>query len=185
MPRIPQKVARRLSFGLKQFQPILESAKSRDVNESDTVMIVTDILSEIFGYDKYNEVTSEYEIKGTYCDLAIKLNGKLHYLIEVKAIGSDLKENHVKQAVDYAANEGVDWVLLTNGINWRVSRVSFTKPVSHEQVIELDFPSLNHRNSADMQSLFLLSREAIKKSALPNYHEQLQATNRTDRLDFT
>ena len=52
MPRIPQKVARRLSFTLKQFQPILESAKSRDVNESDTVVIVTDILSEIFGYDK-------------------------------------------------------------------------------------------------------------------------------------
>ena len=63
MPRIPQKVARRLSFGLKQFQPILESAKSRDVNESDTVAIVTDILSEIFGYDKYNEVTSEYKIR--------------------------------------------------------------------------------------------------------------------------
>ncbi len=49
MPRIPQKVARRLSLGLKQFQPILESAKSRDLNESDTVVIVTDILSEIFG----------------------------------------------------------------------------------------------------------------------------------------
>ena len=49
MLRIPQKVARRLSLGLKQFQPILESAKSRDLNESDTVVIVTDILSEIFG----------------------------------------------------------------------------------------------------------------------------------------
>ena len=178
MPRIPQKVARRLSFGLKQFQPILESAKSRDVNESDTVVIVADILSEIFGYDKYNEVTSEYAIKGTYCDLAIKLNGKLHYLIEVKAIGSDLKVNHIKQAIDYAANEGVDWVLLTNGITWRVDRVSFTKPISNEQVIELDFLSLNHRSAVDIQSLFLLSREAIKKSALPNYHEQVQATNR-------
>ena len=100
MTRISKKIAKRLSFGLKQFQPILESAKSRDVNESDTVVIVTDILSEILGYDKYNEVTSEYAIKGTYCDLAIKLNGKLHYLIEVKAIGSDLKENHLKQAID-------------------------------------------------------------------------------------
>ena len=178
MSRIPQKVAKRLSFALKQFQPILESAKSRDVNESDTVVIVTDILSEIFGYDKYSEVTSEYAIKGTYCDLAIKLNGKLHYLIEVKAIGSDLKDNHVKQAVDYAANEGIDWVLLTNGMTWRVNRLSFTKPISHEQVIELDLLSMNHRNSADIQNLFLLSREAIKKSALPNYHEQAQATNR-------
>ena len=178
MTRISKKVAKRLSFGLKQFQPILESAKSRDVNESDTVVIVTDILSEIFGYDKYNEVTSEYAIKGTYCDLAIKLNGKLHYLIEVKAIGSDLKENHLKQAIDYAANEGIDWVLLTNGIVWRVDRVSFTKPISNEQVIEFDLLSLNHRNSTDIQNLFLLSREAIRKSALPNYHEQAQATNR-------
>ena len=91
MPRIPQRIAKRLSFGLKQFQSILESAKSRDINESDTVVIVADILSEIFGYDKYSEVTSEYAIRGTYCDLAIKLNGKLHHLIEVKAIGSEGK----------------------------------------------------------------------------------------------
>ena len=84
----------------------------------------------------------------------------------------------MKQVVDYAANEGVDWVLLTNGITWTVFRVSFTKPISREQVVQLNFPSLNHRNAADMQSLFLLSREAIKKSALPEYHEQVQATDR-------
>lgn len=75
-------------------------------------------MSEVFGYDKYAEITSEYTIKGTYCDLAIKLEGKLQMLVEVKAIGLDLKDAHLKQAVDYAANQGVEWVILTNGAVW-------------------------------------------------------------------
>ena len=178
MARVPVKVTRRISACLKRFQSILELARERDSNESDTVVIVTDILDEMLGYDKYNEVTSEYAIRNTYCDLAIKINGKIQYLIEVKAIGADLNENHIKQAVDYAANAGVDWVILTNGIRWIVSRVLFTKPISREQVVELNLLELNHRREADIQNLFLLCREAIKRSTLTSYHEQVQAINR-------
>ena len=42
---LPTRVAERISTGLKRFQPILAAAKSRDVNESDTSMIVTDVLA--------------------------------------------------------------------------------------------------------------------------------------------
>ena len=41
MPQVPNKVAERLAAGIKRFQPILASAKTRDVGESDTVIIVT------------------------------------------------------------------------------------------------------------------------------------------------
>ena len=99
------KVSQRISAGLKKFQPILEAAKARDVNESDTVVIVTDLLHEVFGYEKYADITSEHMIRSTFCDLAIKLDGHCALLIEVKAIGTELKENHLKQAVDYAANQ--------------------------------------------------------------------------------
>ncbi len=43
-------------------------------------------------------------IRGTIYDLAVKLDGALALLIEVKAIGLDLKDQHIKQAVDHAAN---------------------------------------------------------------------------------
>ena len=112
---------------MKRFQPIVSAAKARDVGESDTVTIVTDMLAEIFGYDKYSEITSEHAIKGTYCDLAIKVEGGIQSIIEVKAIGIGLKDQHVKQAVDYAANQGVEWVVLTNGATWRVYKV-FLRP---------------------------------------------------------
>ena len=151
MAIIPKKVSERISAGVKKFQPILSSAKARDVGESDTVTIITDMLSEVFGYDKYSEITSEYAIRGTYCDLAIKLDGSLQTLIEVKAIGLELKDAHVKQAVDYAANQGVDWVMLTNGITWRVYHVIFAKPIAHELVIDIDFCALNTRLSSDME----------------------------------
>jgi hypothetical protein len=175
---VPSRVADRLASGLKRFQPILAAAKSRDVNESDTSMIVTDMLAEIFGYDKYSEITRELTIRGTHCDLATRIDGKFQMLIEVKAIGIDLKDGHAKQAVDYAANQGVEWVALTNGEFWRVFRVIFGKPIDTELVLDLNFLSLNHKQMSQLESLFLLTRESMLKSGLYAYHDHLQATNK-------
>lgn len=178
MPTIPSKVFDRLTSGLRRFQPILSAAKSRDAGEADTSTIVKGMLSEMFGYDKYSEVTSEFMIKGTYCDLAIKLDGKLSLLVEVKAIGLDLKDAHAKQAIDYAANQGVEWVVLTNGAVWRIYRVFFVQPISQEQVYECDILSLNPKNRAQVESLFLLAKEGQSKSVLHEYHAQRQAMSR-------
>ncbi|MEJ1961889.1 MAG: restriction endonuclease subunit R [Gammaproteobacteria bacterium] len=178
MAPIPARAADRVRAALKQFQPVLASAKSRDVNESDTVVIVTDMLQAVFGYDKYSEITSEHAIRGTFCDLAVKLEGKLAFLLEVKAIGIELKDQHVKQAVDYAANQGVEWVGLTNGTVWRMYRVQFSKPIENEQVIELDFSQLSARSNEHIELVGLLSRECWLKSRMAEYYEQRQALNR-------
>jgi hypothetical protein len=178
MPPIPKKVAERLVVGLKRYQPILASAKARDVGETDTVTIIKDMLADVFGYDKYSELTSEYAIRGTFCDLAVKLDGKLSTLIEVKAIGIDLKEQHVKQAVDYAANQGVDWVLLTNGNRWCVYHVLFTRPIQTELVVDIDFSALNARSEADIELLYLWCKEGWQRSALGDFHTQKQALSR-------
>ncbi|MCC7385949.1 MAG: type I restriction enzyme HsdR N-terminal domain-containing protein [Deltaproteobacteria bacterium] len=175
---IPKKVAERLVAGIKKFQPVIANAKARDVNESDTVMLATDLLADVFGYGKYDEVTSEYAIKSTYCDLAIKLDGVLQLLIEVKAIGLELKDAHVKQAVDYAANQGAQWVVLTNAEIWRVFNVTLAKSVEAEQVLEINFSALNPKSESDLELLYTLSKEGWQKSALGAFHEQKQALSR-------
>lgn len=178
MASIPKKVSERLVNGIKQYQPILASAKLRDVGEADTVTIIKDMMQDIFGYDKYSELTSEFAIRGTYCDLATKIDGVLQTLIEVKAIGLDLKDNHVKQAIDYAANQGVDWVLLTNGICWRVYNLTFAKPITHDLVVDIDFSTLNSRTQHDLDILYLWCKEGWKRSVLGEYHTQQQALSR-------
>lgn len=44
MASYPKRVEDRLATGVKKYQPILSLAKSRDVNESDTVGILNEIL---------------------------------------------------------------------------------------------------------------------------------------------
>jgi hypothetical protein len=178
MLSVPSKVSSRVAAGLKKFQGVLEEARKRDVNESDTVTIVTDILGEVLGYDKYSEITSEHAIRSTFCDIAIKLDGRLAVLIEVKAIGLELKDNHIRQAVDYAANQGCEWVALTNGISWQVYQVSFGKPIDAELVLDLNLLTLSPRKADDIELLALLSREAWKKSSLDDYAVQRQALSR-------
>lgn len=175
---IASRLIERLSAGIKRFQPILTSAKARDVNEADTSMIVSDILAEVFGYDKYSEITKELCIRGTFCDLATRIDGKFQMIIEVKAIGLDLKDPHVKQAVDYAANQGIEWVALTNGHLWRVFRVFFTKPIANELVLDFDLLLVNPKSTDHLEGLYLLTRESMLKSGLYAYHDHLQATNK-------
>lgn len=178
MASVSKKVAERLVVAIKRFQPVLASARSRDVNEADTVTIVKDMLADVFGYDKYSEVTSEFAIRGNFCDLAIKVDNKLMTLIEVKAIGLELKDNHVKQAVDYAANQGVEWVLLTNGVSWRVYHIIFGKPIDQELIVDIDFLTLNHRAEADIATLHLWCKEGWAKSVLGEFRDQKQALSR-------
>lgn len=178
MANVPKRVEDRLVSGLKKFQPIITAAKSRDVNESDLVVILNDVFAEVFGYDKYFEVTSEFAIRGTYCDLAIKLENKIQVLIEVKAPGIELKEPQIKQAIDYAANQGVDWVVLTNGVHWRIYKVIFAKPIAQEVVCEFDFLMLSPKNGEHLQFLYLLTKEGWAKSAVGDFFEQKQALSR-------
>jgi hypothetical protein len=178
MMAVPSKIAARIAAGLKRFQPILTTARSRDVNESDTVVIVTDLLQDIFGYDKYTDITSEHMIRGTFCDLAIKLDGEIKLLIEVKAIGLDLKDSFVKQAVDYAANQGVEWVALTNGATWRAYKVTFSKPIESELVVEYNLCELNPKNPDHLELVWLLAKESWLKARLGEYHTQKQALSR-------
>lgn len=178
MSNIPSRVETRIRDGLKRFQPVVEQAKARDVGEADTSTLVKDILAELFGYDKYAEITAEYQIKCTYCDLAIKLEGKLALLIEVKAVNSELKESHIKQAVDYAANQGLEWVVLTNAQTWQLYKITFAQPISNELLLSFQFTTLNAKNDSDLEALFLLTREAQGKSLLNQYHQQRQALSR-------
>ncbi|MHC4675547.1 MAG: type I restriction enzyme HsdR N-terminal domain-containing protein, partial [Planctomycetota bacterium] len=172
---IPKKVIDRIKTGLKRFKKVLEGARNADRSEQDTVTIVTDMLAEIFGYDKYEEITGEYVIRGTYCDLAVKINEKVKYLIEVKAIDKDLKDNHLRQATDYAAKEGIEWVVLTNGVEWQAHRMIFEQPVRHEHIFTIDI--LSGENEL-IEMIFMLSREGITKQAISEYHEQRQLLSR-------
>ncbi|PIU61668.1 MAG: restriction endonuclease subunit R [Armatimonadetes bacterium CG07_land_8_20_14_0_80_59_28] len=178
MANIPNKVIERFVKGVPRFQKVLKIAKDRDVNESDTVAVLNDICGDVFGYDKYLEVTSELAIRGTYCDLALKVEDKVQFLVEAKAIGVELKDTHVKQACDYGANLGVQWIVLTNGVEWRVYRIRFEQPINFDLVCTFEFLALNPRSEKDQELLFLLAKEGLSRNAREDFYDRVQSVNR-------
>ena len=97
--RVPVKFFNNLSKNLKKYQSIISKYKrDKEVNEAETVKVVNDILSELLGYDRYNDITSEKQINDKYCDLAIRnsnKNDKIYMVIEVKKVTASLKDNHI------------------------------------------------------------------------------------------
>ncbi|MEQ1726528.1 MAG: type I restriction enzyme HsdR N-terminal domain-containing protein [Sphingopyxis sp.] len=176
--KIPKKVNDRLVAGLKRYQPIVGKLRERDISEADTVTVIKDMLTDIFGYDKYTELTSEQQIRGTFCDLAIKVEGKIYYLAEIKSAGTNLNDNHLKQAINYGAHQGIEWVILSNAIEWKIFRIKFSQPIDYEEVFNFDVTKLSARSGDDLSKLFMLCRESISTDSLAEYHRQAQILNR-------
>ena len=178
MAKVPNSVSERIKQNYNKMKKIVENGISRDINEADTVVIVSDILSDIFGYDKYSEITREFAIRNTYCDLAVKFDEHVFFLIEVKAIGISLNEKHIKQAVDYGANQGIDWVILTNGQEWQIYKLQFEKPINAKLIFSFDFLDLNIRKNDDLERLFILCKEGIQKDAILEFSNYKQVVNK-------
>lgn len=176
--KINKKTQDRLVFGLKKYQPIVRKLAERDISEADTVTVIKDMLTDIFGYDKYTELTSEQQIRGTFCDLAIRVDGKIHYLAEVKSAGTTLNDNHLRQAVNYGAHQGIEWIILTNAIIWKVYRIKFGQPIDWEEVYSFDMGALSARSTDDLAKLAMLCRESLSTDALEAFHRQAQIFNR-------
>lgn len=175
---IPKKVIERIMFQLKRYQTILTEAKARDISESDTVVIIADMLADVLGYKKYIEITTEYAIRNTYVDLAVKVGEDIRFLVEAKAIGAALKEAYVKQAIDYGANQGIEWVILSNGVTWQIYKIHFKQPVEKTLIYEIDLLMVSHKNQQLLECMGNLSREGFTKSSMATFCQQRQITSK-------
>ena len=173
---ISSRVADRIAAQLKRYQAVLAEAKNRDISESDTVVIVVDMLADVLGYKKYTEITTEHSVRGTYVDLAVKVGNDVRFLIEAKAIGVSLKENHVKQAVDYGANQGIEWTVLTNGVQWQVYKIHFKQPIDKTLIAEFNVLDSSPKSPQIIECLGNLSREGFTQSSMTTFFLQRQVT---------
>ncbi len=154
-----------LKAHIKKSSKSLLALKERDAVEADTRTFVTDLLVDGLGYDKYEDLTAEYQVKGEFADIGIRVDKKLLAFVEIKRVTQDLKDQHLRQAKTYAANEGVSWIILTNGRVWQVYHISNSTPIEHTLLFEVDLLA-EGTPSSKVDKLWMLSRNALKKGML-------------------
>jgi hypothetical protein len=130
-----------------------------ELDESGTRIMINSFLTEVLGFTPIEEVKTEYMIRGTYADYVIQLKGVRHFLVEVKALGIDLSEKHLRQAVNYGANEGIEWAVLTNGKQFDFYKILFSKPIEERKIFSIDLSDTSKfkANAERLQYLHKLS----------------------------
>ncbi len=166
----------RLRAAIKKFSKPLADLLARDANEGDTRLLITDFLCEGLGYDKYDDLTTEYQVRGEFADYGIRIDGQLVAFIEVKRVKTKLAAKQLRQVEMYAVNEGVEWAILTNGSEWQVFHRRDRVPI--EIVLALHVDLLADGGVAHKaEQLFFLTRDAMKRGLIDELWQARAATS--------
>ena len=152
-------------------------------NEADTRIMTNSLLTEVFGYQELEEIKTEFRIKGEYADYVVQLKRKKHFVVEVKSIELDINEKHLRQSLAYAANEGIDWILLLNGREVQLYRVNFGKPITTTLIFKLNLmDSDDFKKAPDL--LWNLTKKAVEKGELESFWKRTTALNSANLVKY-
>ena len=106
----------------------LERHRKGGLKEYPTRTIFIDPLLGALGWDVRDpdEVVLEHPtVDGKSVDYAMKVNRKVVLHLEAKQLGDPLDDvKSITQVVGYAANDGIEWCVLTNGVRYKVYKAS-------------------------------------------------------------
>lgn len=179
VPKWELNAKTRIASGLKKMVKPTLMLRDKDAAEADTRHLVTDILVDLLGFDKYENLTAEFAVKGDWADYGIRIEKQLEAFVEVKRISQKLSSTHLRQVESYALKEGVQWAILTNAQVWQAYYVTPIKGQQSEVtlIFEVDLLDENTKSSQKTDLLFLISREGIAKGRLEEYRSAQNAVS--------
>jgi hypothetical protein len=154
---------------LRRYVPILLEARKGNLNEADTVVRVCRFFEEVLAYDAFSDVSRETQLKDKYVDAAIKIDGRVQLLVEVKAADKVLRERHIEQAQHYASENNYRWVLLTNGVEWQLYHLTFEEGIEYERVFSVTLEGEAFDEAADQ--LAVLHKTSVRRGLLEKFWE--------------
>lgn len=128
----------KLLNAVKSYSKKYLHSKMTELDESGTRLMINTFLTDVLGFIPIEEVKTEYMIRGTYADYVIQTKAVRQFLVEVKALSFSLSDKHLRQAINYGANEGIEWALLTNGKCFEFYKILFNKPIESRKVFSFD-----------------------------------------------
>lgn len=144
------------------------------LDESATRIMINSFLTDLLGYKELEEIKTEYRVRSEYADYVVQLKRKKHFVVEVKSIDLDINDKHLRQSLSYAANEGIDWILLVNGRQIQLFRVNFGKPVTTTLIYKIDLTDKDDFKTAH-EKLCYLTKKSVEKGELEDFWKRTNA----------
>jgi len=170
---------------IETLQAKLERHRKDDLKEIPTRTIFIDPLLQSLGWDVMDpdEVELEFPtIDGKSVDYALKINRKSVLFTEAKPLNDPLTEvKSITQVVGYAANAGVEWCILTNGITYKVYHSTEKTEAPDKLLFEVSLDP-NENKGMSLQQVIerfsRFSRDAMAKGVLDEIGEEIFTTGK-------
>jgi hypothetical protein len=122
---------------LAQVRQRIDRYRGQTLGEQNTKSILIDPLLRALGWDveDFEEVHREYKPKPTDnpVDYALFILRTPRLFVEAKALGGNLTDRQwANQIMGYAAVTGVEWVVLTNGDEYRIYNAHAPVPIEEK-----------------------------------------------------
>jgi predicted transport protein len=171
----------------------LERHRKGGLKEYPTRTIFIDPLLGALGWDVRDpdEVVLEHPtVDGKSVDYAMKVNRKVVLHLEAKQLGDPLDDvKSITQVVGYAANDGVEWCVLTNGVRYKVYKASEKASAPDKLLFEVSIdPDDSHGLTVEeiAKQFSRLSRDSIAAGLLDQLGTEIFTTGKVrkalDRL---
>jgi len=161
----------KLTSSLKAYRKEFLDGGLTELDESGTRLMINRFLSDVLGYKQLEEIKTEYMIKGTYADYVIQVDKTRHFLVEVKALSFELSEKHLRQTINYGANEGIEYALLTNGKHFEFYKIIFEKPISSRLMFAIDLSDATALKEATNYLQYLHKDSVVKNYFTPLWNK--------------
>lgn len=167
----------------------LERHRKGGLKEYPTRTIFIDPLLGALGWDvrDTDEVVLEHPtVDGKSVDYAMKVNRKVVLHLEAKQLGDPLEDvKSITQVVGYAANDGIEWCVLTNGVRYKVYKASEKASAPEKLLFEvsIDPKDSNGLTLEDIaQKFHRLSRESMEKGLLDQLGTEIFTTGKVRKV---
>ncbi len=153
---------------IKSARAMVKEILNEDANEAECRRRLERILTDVLAYDDFKDLSREKAIKGKgldeFVDFAVKIDEDFKFFVELKRVKLTLRDSHVKQAAHYAIDSGLNWVILTNLVEWRIYHIEYGQPPITALLLSFNF--LNDDIKELEGILSTLSRRSVKKGSL-------------------
>jgi len=157
-----------LSQALNKVRKRITRHQGKNVNEQNTKTSLIDPILRALGWDvgDLDQVQQEYKRRkrDKPVDYALFLFREPRLFVEAKALGQNLSDRKwANQIMGYATVAGVEWVVITNGDEYRIYNALAPVPIEEKLFRKV---CLSNNDSPTEETLSLLSKEQMSEKII-------------------
>lgn len=154
---------RNIQQSVNGIMPHLNLSLERNDNESDTRLLIDQMLQNILSY-KIEDIKTEQKIEGRKADYILSVNNQDVIIIEAKRMGMSLRSQQTFQATSYGAHSGIKWVILTNGLVWQLYHISTGNKIETDIVFTIEL--MDGLDDEEAYYFYLISKHGMSRKNL-------------------